>query len=264
MMVGESYLGRSDAPITAETWTILDTTMVEAAKSMLTGRRLLHLEGPYGLGLKAIPLQDNAPEGKLIRSGFAPVDLIQTSFSLSKRDLAAYERDGMFPNTAAVAVAAIEAARQEDQVVFTGTDQMKGLMNADGSQSVKIAGWDKIGAAADDLIKAVTALDQAGFHGPYALALSPARYNLLFRRYPQGSTTELEHLQQMITDGIFKAPVLKDGGVLIASGQQYAAIVLGQDMTIGFTGPSQENLDFTISESLALLIREPRAICVLK
>jgi hypothetical protein len=35
-------------------------------------------------------------------------------------------------------------------------------------------------------------------------------------------------------------------------------------MTIGFTGPSQESLDFTISESLALLIREPKAICALK
>ena len=263
-MVGESYLGRSEAPINAETWTILDTTMVEAAKSMLTGRRLLHLEGSYVLGLKAIPLQDSVSEGKLTRSGFAPVDLIQTSFSLSKRDLAAYERDGMQPNTSAVAMAAIEAARQEDAIVFTGTDQVKGLMNAEGSQSVKLASWDTIGAAADDLIKAVTALDQAGFHGPYALALSAARYNLLFRRYPQGSTTELEHLQQMITDGIFKAPVLKDGGVLIASGQQYAAIVLGQDMTIGFTGPSQDSLSFTISESLALLIREPRAICGLK
>jgi uncharacterized linocin/CFP29 family protein len=263
-MVGDSYLGRGDAPISAETWTILDTTMVEAAKSMLTGRRLLHLEGPFGLGLKAIPLQDSASEGALIRSGFAPVDLIQTSFSLSKRDLAAYERDGMLPNTAAVAMAAIDAARQEDAVIFTGTEQVKGLMNADGSQSVKLSNWEKIGVAADDLIKAVTALDLAGFHGPYALALSPARYNLLFRRYPQGSTTELEHLQQMVTDGIFKAPVLGDGGVLIASGQQYAAIVLGQDMTIGYTGPSQEALDFTISESLALLIREPRAICVLK
>jgi len=263
-MVGESYLGRGDAPVSAETWTILDATMVEAAKSMLTGRRLLHLEGPYGLGLKAIPLQDSVLEGKLIRSGFAPVDLIQTSFSLSKRDLAAYERDGMLPNTAAVAMAAIDAARQEDALIFTGTDQVNGLTNAAGSQSAKLSSWDKIGAAADDLIKAVTALDLAGFHGPYALALSPARYNLLFRRYPQGSTTELEHLQQMVTDGVYKAPILKDGGVLIASGQQYAAIVLGQDMTIGFTGPSQESLDFTISESLALLIREPRAICVLK
>lgn len=49
----------------------------------------------------------------------------------------------------------------------------------------------------------------------------------------------------------------------MASGRQYAAIVLGQDMTLGYNGPMGENLEFFISESLALLIREPRAICVL-
>ena len=52
------YLGREDAPITPETWDYLDTTMVQAAKTVLTGRRLLHIEGPYGLGLKAVPLED--------------------------------------------------------------------------------------------------------------------------------------------------------------------------------------------------------------
>jgi hypothetical protein len=35
-------------------------------------------------------------------------------------------------------------------------------------------------------------------------------------------------------------------------------------MTIGFIGPVEENLEFSISESLALMIREPRAICVLR
>jgi uncharacterized linocin/CFP29 family protein len=95
------------------------------------------------------------------------------------------------------------------------------------------------------------------------MALSPSRYNLLFRRYPQGNT-ELEHVQSIVTDGVFKAPFLENGGVLMASGRLYAAIVLGQDITIGFIGPVGENLEFSISESLALLIREPRAIVTLK
>ena len=93
-------------------------------------------------------------------------------------------------------------------------------------QSLHLSAWDKIGKAVEDIISAVTILDKAGFHGPYTLALAPDRYNLLFRRYPQGGT-ELEYIQAMVTDGIIKAPILQSGGILIASGRQYAAIILG-------------------------------------
>jgi len=76
--------------------------------------------------------------------------------------------------------------------------------------------------------------------------------------------TELEHLRTIATDGVFKAPILKTGGVLLATGKQYASIVLGQDMTTGFIGPAGDALEFSITKSLALLVREPASICVLK
>ncbi|MBI2857324.1 MAG: encapsulin, partial [Chloroflexi bacterium] len=53
------------------------------------------------------------------------------------------------------------------------------------------------------------------------------------------------------------------GGVLIASGRQFATIVLGQDMSVGFIGPVGERLEFSVSESLTPFIRLPRAVCVL-
>ena len=62
----------------------------------------------------------------------------------------------------------------------------------------------------------------------------PSRYILLFRRYPQGGT-ELEHIQQMVT-----------GRVLVASGKQFAPIVPGEDMQVGFIGTVGENLEFII------------------
>jgi len=129
---------------------------------------------------------------------------------------------------------------------------------------MKLSAWDKVGVAADDLIKAITILDNAGFHGPYTLALAPNRYNLLLRLYERGRYSEIEHIGTMITDGIFKAPILESGGVLLASGRQYASIVIGQDMTIGFVGPAGDQIEFTISESLTPHIRQPQAICVLK
>jgi len=260
------YLGREEAPIGSEIWSVLDDTVTEAAKSILAGRRLLYTEGPYGLGLKAVPLQDYKTDGGLISSSFLPLYLIQNTFLLSKRDLASYERERVPINAGIVAKAAIDTAKQEDQLIFFGAPGSQGLMTMGkklGSSEYVLKSWDEAGKAAEEIIGAITLLDKAGFHGPYTMALAPNRYNLLLRRYPQGGT-ELEHISTMVTDGVYKAPVLDSGGVLMASGRQFASIVLGQDMTTGFIGPVGESLEFSISESLALMIREPGAICVLK
>ena len=115
------FLGREDAPIGPEVWDILDKTMVEAAKSVLTGRRILHTEGPFGLGLKAIPMPDTKSDGGLITSSFMPVNMIQKMFLLSKRDIAASEREGLPINTSVVANAAIEVALLEDSLIFNGS-----------------------------------------------------------------------------------------------------------------------------------------------
>ncbi|MCX6675018.1 MAG: family 1 encapsulin nanocompartment shell protein, partial [Methanothrix sp.] len=148
--------------------------------------------------------------------------------------------------------------------IFQGTRGLPGLISSKGVSELKLSSWDAMGKAVEDVISAVTMLDKAGFHGPYSLALAPNRYNLLFRRYPQGGT-ELEYIQALVTEGVLKAPIMESGGVLMASGRQYAAIVLGQDMSLGFIGPAgSESLEFSLSESIALLIREPKAICVLK
>jgi uncharacterized linocin/CFP29 family protein len=264
MTMDEKFLGRGDAPVSEETWNLLDAAMVEAAKGMLSGRRLLGISGPYGLGLKAVPLSDGRGRKGFVTSDLLQVPLIQVPFFLGKRDIAAYERDRVAFDTCAVATAACAAATGEDTLVFRGAPGIPGLLSARGSQSVKISPWETVGAAADEIIGAVTALDDAGFHGPYTLGLAPARYNLLFRRYPQGEGTELDHLRSIVAGGVHKAPVLKDGGVLLASGRQYAEIVLGQDMSVGFIGPAGEELEFSISESLVPLIHAPGAICVLK
>jgi len=262
--MANKYLAREDAPFGSDTWEMLDSTMVETAKSELVGRRLLHIEGPFGMGLKVVPLGDVKSESGLSASKFLSVLMIQKTFTLNMRDLASHERDGMGLDVTPVAEAALEAARMEDDLVFNGAEGTPGLLTVEGSNEVKLSNWDEVGTAADDIIKALTTLDNAGFHGPYSLALAPGRYNLLFRRYPRGNFSEMEHVKTMVTEGIYKAPILESGGVLMASGRQYASIVLGQDMAIGFVGPAGEDVEFSIFESLALRIRQPQSICALK
>ena len=97
-----------------------------------------------------------------------------------------------------------------------------------------------------------------------ALALAPALYNKLFRRYPEGNMTELEHFGQVVPGGIVKAAAIPRGGVLVTSVKELAALVVGQDLVASYVGPSGRDYAFAISETLALRLTEPASICVLR
>lgn len=262
--MANKYLAREDAPFESAVWELLDTTLKEVAKSQLVGRRILDTEGPYGLGLKAVPLSDKEAESGMIASQVLPVPFIQKPFTLGTRDIASYERDGLALDTGPVAGATLACARLEDELIFRGTSGVPGLLTAEGSNRMALSSWEEVGTAASDIIQAITHLDNVGFHGPYSLALAPTRYNLLFRLYPRGKQSELEHVQTIVSEGVFKAPILESGGVLLAANVRCASIVLGQDMSIGYTGPAGDRQEFSISESLTVRIRQPGAICVLE
>jgi uncharacterized linocin/CFP29 family protein len=273
--MSEKFLHREDAPFSDKVWQIIDQTVVESAKSQLCARKLLHIQGPYGLGLKALaskdlPVGNETPnDAKMTAGCVTPLVFIQSNFALPARDIAAFESatgKSQPLDLADAAKAAIVCAKQEDELIFNGSKALglKGLLTIEASQSFKLKPWDNVGTAVDDIIKAVTIFDNAGFHGPYALALAPKLYNQLYRRYPQGNNTELEHIGQIITDGIIKAASISAGGILLCTATSPASIILGQDLMTGFIGPSDGKYELMISESLALWLTQPQAICILK
>ena len=270
--MSEQYLNRGDAPFGAGVWEAIDKAVVGAARSQLAGRRLLHTIGPQGLGLKALPFGDGPVQGNTVEnvtvssSGMIPVAMIHSAFTLSVRDVAAYEQSGLPLDLDAAVKAALALAHQEDQIVFNGLPSLNvvGLLDTPRVRSIKLRPWNAVGDAVQDVISAVGELDAAGFLGPYALALTPKSYNQLFRLYPQSDTTELEHARQVVTDRIVKAPALPGGGVLIDTGGPFANIVLGQDMMTSFVGPAPGRYQFALLESIALWVRVPEAICILK
>jgi len=57
-----------------------------------------------------------------------------------------------------VAEAAIAAARREDDLIFNG---VPGLLTIEGAHQRQLSAWDEVGAAAKDVIQAITALDES-------------------------------------------------------------------------------------------------------
>ena len=208
------FLSRNDAPIGGDVWALLDQTMVEAAKGQLSVRRLLEIEGPYGFGLKSVPLDDGDEVDGVVTSPCLPLALLSSSFVLGKRDLAAFEYSGVFPTLNRVAEAAREAARKEDDVLLNGAAGIQGLMDYPGIERTGLGDWSATCAAAADLIEAITALDESGFHGQYMLGLSPRRYNQLF--YSETCWTSYQMISQIVRS-IVKLPALREGGILTVS-----------------------------------------------
>jgi len=269
------YLPKDDAPFADSIWDAIEKTVLGTAQSQLAGRKLLEMTGPVGLGVRVLEnaeatvdtaVSHGSAEASLSAAQAHPIPLLRASFSVSVRDVAAAQERGVHLELRGAVDAALAVARLEEQLVFEGDKKLglPGLLNASGVGKSKVGDWSKVGQAADDFIAAVNVLDAAGFPGPYAAALAPPLYNSLLLRYQQGQLTQLQHAEQIITAGIVKAPMLKSGGVVLAAGREFATLVVGQDMMVGFVGPAGMEYEFVVCESLAPRVLVPQAVCVLQ
>jgi uncharacterized linocin/CFP29 family protein len=269
--MSDPYLHRDEAPFGAPVWEAIDAAVLGMARARLSARRLLETEGPYGVTLKSLFLSgacacDGKDEAVRVHIPVSvPVPLIESLFCLEARDVAAFEREGAPMDLAPAVRASAAVAAREDELLFNGSEEagFTGLLNTRGVQTTPLRGWDELGAAVENVLQAVDKLDEAGFHGPYALALPPDRFNRLFRLYPQAGRTELEQLRLAVPGGIVKTAALKGTGVLVTAVRELAAIVIGQDIETSFVGPVGRAYQLAVSESAALRLREPSSVCIM-
>ena len=113
-----AFLTRGDAPIGERLWEVLDTTMLGVARGELAGRRLLEIDGPYGLGLKDVALADEEVGEAVFAGTTLPLAYIRRTFPLFARDLAAFEREASSLDLMPLVGATLDVAHLQDEVVF--------------------------------------------------------------------------------------------------------------------------------------------------
>lgn len=263
-----NHLNRDLAPFPANIWDLIDAAAVEAAKVRLTGRRFLEVEGPYGLGLTALEVggddycrDPGEGEAGAIVSKAVSVPMLRKSCRLSTRRLAAHLERGVPLTLTDVEEAAEAVARREEEFIYLGQAEfgLDGLLSAKGHNEVQGADWSNLDAALNNVLSAITALDEAGYHGPYALSLPPAQYNNLFRHYEHTDLLQIEHLKSLCTLGVYKAGI--DQAVVVD--RHAGAVILGQDLRVGYAGSDGIHYQLFVCESMVLRVDEPAAICVL-
>src|SRR5437870_9424541 len=228
----------------------IEEAAISAARDILTGRKILDVEGPYGLGLTNLEVgnddvcrEPGPGEASAVVSHALSSPMIYRRFSLSKRRIAAFQETGQ-PLSRKVAEDAGQAvAAREEEFVYYGQPSfhLPGLLTAEGRNNVKGGNWNNVDEVLDNVIEAVNILDGKGYRGPYGLALAPVLYNNLFRRYAGTDLLQIEHLKRLCTRGIVKAAIT--GGVLIVP--DVGPLVLGQDLQAAYLGPAAAHYNFT-------------------
>ena len=246
----------------------IEETAVSAAREILTGRRIIDVEGPYGLGMTTVEVgnddlcrQPGPNEASAVLSRAMSLPMIYRRFSISKRRIAAFQEMGQPLHLKMVEDAAQAVAMREEEFVYQGQPDfhLQGLLTADGRSTLQGGDWGSVDQVLENVIAAVNILDSKGYRGPYGLALAPALYNNLFRRYPGSDLLQIEHLKRLCTRGIVKANI--DGGVLVA--RDVGSIILGQDLQIAYLSPDAAHENFAVTESLVLKIEAADAICTI-
>lgn len=262
------HLNRAQAPFSAEVWERIDAAAVEAAKAVLTGRRFLELEGPFGLGLTALEVGMDAfcrdpgeHEAAAIVSRALSVPMLRKACRISARRLAAHLDKALPLSLTEIEDAAEAVARREEEIIYFGQPDfgLTGLLNSSGRIELARGDWSSLDTALTDVLAAITALDESGFHGPYALVMPPAQYNNLFRHYEHTDLLQIEHLKSLCTRGVYKAAVDRPAIVDDHAG----VLVLGQDLRVGYSGSDGIHYHLFVCESLVMRLDEPGAVCVL-
>ncbi|MGC4001506.1 MAG: family 1 encapsulin nanocompartment shell protein [Anaeromyxobacter sp.] len=263
-----------DAPFPQDVWDQLAAVITAAADEVRAGRRLLERVGPLGFGARAGVAEDEpaleADEAERRAHVHVPrvraLPVIHRTFSLGARAIEALGARGEPLTLTEAAEAARQVARAEDHLLFAGNARagVRGLLEHEGAVPLPLGDWTDPGRAADALLEAAASLDQAGRHGPYAVALAPARWYQLFRPHPGSGLTPYQQLQPVFAGGLVKAPALQEAVVVVTRSASGPRVVVGQDLAATYDGREGIFHRLSLVESVTLLPGVPGSVAILR
>jgi uncharacterized linocin/CFP29 family protein len=269
-------------PLSADEWARLNAAVIDAAKRVLVGRRVIDIHGPIGPGMEAI-VHDHITGAGIGRIGLLGeeesarvhsirrepgfIPLIYKDFVLHWRDIETARLSNVPIDVSIATGASALCAAREDELIFHGESTLgyEGLMTIPGRLRLQKGDWEASGHAFSDVARATELLIEKGFYGPYAMVVSPRLYALMHRVHRGTNVLEIEHIRKLVTDGLHQSPVLRgETGVIFSSSRANLDLVVGQDLSVGFLGAESMNYPFRVFEAVYMRVKRPRAICTLE
>lgn len=263
------YLRRGSAPLSDRVWAALDEAAAQAARHVLTGRRVATFDGPKGWEYTAARLGTMTPcatqEGKATVCFPEVVMLaeVRADFTLPSSSVEVFERGAPSLDTEAAETAAREVALAEDRVVLYGDPVGTGFLSQPKSPRIQLGDWRRGQQIIADLVQAVEMLDAHAIPGPYEAVLSSPRYYAYLQSttdagYPANRTLE------KVLGAVHRSPVMRDGGAVFSSRGGDFVITVGGDLATGYRWHDRESIHLFCAETLAAQTMTPEAVCLLQ
>lgn len=262
------YLRRGAAPLSDDVWKALDANVAEAARHVLSARRVATFDGPRGWEHVGVRLGTMRPcrseEGK---ASVCIPDLvllaeIRVDFSLPWAAIEAFERGAPALDTRPGEEAAREVALTEDLMAFYGEPTSDGFLASKESPRVQVGDWAKPGQLLADLVNAVEVLDTNGVPGPYEAVLAPQAYYAYQRAVAEGGYPASRQLRTVL-QAVHRSLVLREVGAVFSMRGGDFILTVGGDLSVGYRQHDRDAVHLMCVETIAAQTESPEAVCLL-
>jgi len=267
-----SNLRKNLAPIPPEAWGFIEAEAKAVLNTKLSGRKVVDFIGPKGIDFAAVNtgrrvlFDDSQLEGiKYYKRHTLPLVEVEIPFKLSLEEVEALSRGAEDIDTDSLIEAAEKLARAEDEAIFYGIDEasIEGLIDSSSQEIIEINKEEGIVSAVANGVKNLV---MENIEGPYMLLLAPPLYSMLYTLNEiddKGYPTK-KRLEELIQGRVIPAPVLGDQGLLLSTRGEDFELIVGQDISIGYSSHTDDEIEFFFMESFTFRVNTPEAIVVLK
>jgi len=260
-------LHRELAPISEAAWADLEEETTRTLKRYLAGRCVVDVHGPGGVGLSAVGTGHlkaiEAPgDGVLARQREVKALVeVRVPLELDRQQIDDVERGSADSDWQPAKDAAQKIAYAEDRAIFEGYAAAGiGGIRQGTSNPIQTLPAD-VRQYPDAIAQALSQLRLVGVNGPYAVLLGADAYTALAETSDNGYPV-LEHVKKLVKDGIIWAPSLAGAFVLTTRGGDFA-LHIGQDVSIGYLGHTDNVVRLYLQETLTFLLLTTEAAVAL-
>jgi len=212
-----------------------------------------------GSGLDAVPL-DEVTVGPLITAtrSVIPLKELSVKFSISQRQIEYARARGERIYSVTADQAAIRLSYEEDSTILNE------ILGNPKVRVMSITSWDSPGSAVNEVSGVINALYSNYIPEPYVLFVSPGRYTRLLMIVEKTGIMELTRVKSLVKDVVIIPQLRDDTALLLSTHQSIIDIAVGVDTALVYLGPEDGAHGFTLWETLAVRVKDPRGVIVLK
>ena len=263
-------LRREAAPLSAPVWKEVDDAVGQAARHVLTARRVATFDGPHGwdqlvasrLGTM-LPCSTREGKATVCKPEVVLLAEVRAEFSLPWPAIEVFERGATRLDTKNAEEAAREVALAEDRMALYGDPIGGGFLTSPESPRVKAGEWTTPGRMIADVLKAVEILDMRGIGGPYELILSPGRYFEYLQAEGDRGYPAARQLREVLR-AVHRSLVVRDAGAVFSVRDGDFVLSVGGDLSVGYRLHDRDAVHLFCVETLGAQIVTPEAVCILE